>query len=95
MSERGRRYKQNVALACAPIVSDPLACEIALTLDVFPPDNRRRDLDNVLKAIFDALGDAGIYEDDSQIKHLDATMRGKVRGGLIAFRIDEWKGTER
>jgi crossover junction endodeoxyribonuclease RusA len=34
------------------------------------PDNRRRDLDNYLKAPLDALMSAGVYEDDSQIVDL-------------------------
>lgn len=33
----------------------------------YPPDRRRRDLDNLLKATLDSLQHAGVYSDDSQI----------------------------
>jgi crossover junction endodeoxyribonuclease RusA len=37
---------------------------------VCPPDRRGRDIDNVLKALFDAMQKAGVYENDYQIKAL-------------------------
>lgn len=43
---------------------------VAMSLVVKPPDKRRRDLDNVLKAIFDAIEHSNIIADDSQIKKL-------------------------
>jgi len=43
---------------------------LALTVEVRPPDKRRRDLDNVLKAIQDSLEHAGVFPDDSQIDSL-------------------------
>jgi Holliday junction resolvase RusA-like endonuclease len=36
----------------------------------FPPDARRRDIDNYNKALFDALTHAGIWEDDSQVQRM-------------------------
>ena len=41
-----------------------------VTITAYQPDNRRRDLDNLPKAILDALQHAGVYEDDSQIDEL-------------------------
>ena len=60
-------------------------------VSVYPPDRRKRDLDNVLKALFDSLFHAGVYNDDSQIKRIDAEMLDKVKGGktvvtIIAYR---------
>lgn len=44
------------------------SCErLSLTIDAYPPDRRKRDLDNILKSLLDALQHAGIYSDDSQI----------------------------
>ena len=34
------------------------------------PDNRRRDIDNILKAPLDAMTHAGVYGDDSQVERL-------------------------
>lgn len=56
-------------------------------VQVFPPDNRRRDLDNVLKALLDALKHGGAYEDDSQIDWL-LVQRGPVcKGGKTVVQI--------
>ncbi|MFC6277036.1 RusA family crossover junction endodeoxyribonuclease [Psittacicella hinzii] len=65
---------------------------VALTLHVteYCPDRRRRDIDNVIKPIMDILTEAGVYDDDSQIKRLevskinaddqdDKSLRGKVK----------------
>lgn len=43
---------------------------IAVSITAFLPDNRRRDVDNLLKAPLDALAHAHVYEDDSQIADL-------------------------
>ncbi len=42
---------------------------------VYPPDRRARDLDNLGKALLDALTKAGVYGDDSQIDHLTFARR--------------------
>ena len=42
---------------------------VEVSLDVYFPDKRRRDLDNVLKAVMDALNGVA-YQDDSQIVRL-------------------------
>jgi len=44
---------------------------------VRPPDGRRRDLDNVGKALLVALEHAGAYRDDAQIDRL-LLERGEV-----------------
>lgn len=53
---------------------------LRVELSVTPPDNRRRDLDNLLKAVLDGLGFAGVYDDDSQIDEL-LVIRRPVRKG--------------
>ena len=56
----------------------PLRVEI----EAFPPDKRKRDLDNILKSLLDSLTHAGVWEDDSQIEDLriyKATIAGMVK----------------
>ena len=68
LSAEGREYRQGVADAIGRV--RPLVGPVVLRLLVHPPDKRRRDLDNVLKAILDALEHAGAVRDDSQVEML-------------------------
>lgn len=53
--------------------------EVSITL--FPPDKRMRDIDNVIKSTLDALCQSGLFEDDSQVDVL-LILRGEVvKGG--------------
>ena len=70
ISREGRTFRTNV---CALLArgggngprKPPSGGRIALAMDAFPPDRRRRDLDNLQKPVLDALEHAGVYEDDS------------------------------
>ena len=42
--------------------------------DFYPPDRRRRDLDNLQKSLWDAIQYGGGYRDDSQIKDFECHM---------------------
>lgn len=41
---------------------------------VCPPDRRKRDCDNILKILFDAMQKCEVYENDSQIKKVEVIM---------------------
>jgi crossover junction endodeoxyribonuclease RusA len=58
-------------------------------MDAFPPDRRRRDLDNLPKAVLDSLAHAGVYEDDSQIDLLIIRRCDPIKGGKLKIRISE------
>jgi crossover junction endodeoxyribonuclease RusA len=60
---------------------DVLAC---------PPDARRRDLDNLGKAVLDALAHARVYEDDSQIDDF-RIHRGPQKKGEGMVVVEVWK----
>ena len=68
VSRQGREYRQRVAQLVGKVA--PHTVPLAVTIHAYPPDNRRRDLDNVLKAALDALTGAGVWDDDSQIADL-------------------------
>jgi len=60
---------------------------LVVTIDVHPPDRRRRDLDNLFKGILDALEKGGAYHDDSQIEDLRIRRCGRVAGGKAIVRV--------
>ncbi|WP_159137369.1 RusA family crossover junction endodeoxyribonuclease, partial [Citrobacter braakii] len=57
----------------------------------YPPDARRRDIDNYNKALFDALTHAGIWEDDSQIKRMLVEWGPIVPKGKVEITITAYK----
>lgn len=71
ISPEGREFRQNViGLVNSTNNIERFDKDDRLYLEVkfYPPDNRRRDLDNFCgKALQDALQHAGIYPDDSQL----------------------------
>jgi crossover junction endodeoxyribonuclease RusA len=77
ISEAGRAYRIEIVALLFNYPHTPLTGPLKLTIRAHRPDNRRRDIDNILKPLLDALAHAGIYEDDSQIHHLDILLCDK------------------
>nr|WP_278426593.1 RusA family crossover junction endodeoxyribonuclease [Pantoea dispersa] len=86
ISASGRSFRSN---ALADIMEqlrrapEPITVNVAVSVILYPPDKRPRDLDNYLKAAFDSLTHAGVWVDDKQIKRLTVewgplTKRGKT-----------------
>ena len=68
LSRRGRAYREAVGgcvLLQAP--RQRLNGDLSIMIRLQPPDRRRRDIDNTLKAVLDSLLHPGLYDDDSQI----------------------------
>jgi crossover junction endodeoxyribonuclease RusA len=58
------------------------------------PDHRRRDLDNILKALQDSLQDAGVYNDDHQIDDLRITRTSPHKPGWVDVDVTESTTTQ-
>lgn len=87
ISREGRRFRSNVVAILAALQLQPLVGALEVEVDVHPPDNRRRDIDNVQKALLDALQHGGAYADDSQIVRLSICKCSPVEGGKTRVRI--------
>jgi len=91
ISREGRTFRTSVCalLGAGGPRRPPAGGRVALAMEAFPPDRRRRDLDNLLKPTLDALQHAGVYEDDSQIDLLVVRRRRPDRPhGHVAIRVD-------
>jgi len=79
ISREGRAFRRNVRalLGGGGPRKPPAGGRVALAMNAFPPDRRRRDLDNLLKSVLDSLEHAGVYADDSQVDLL-LVRRGEV-----------------
>ena len=89
ISRGGRAFREAVCSILAADRFQPLAGPLVVDVTVFPPDRRRRDIDNVQKALLDALQHGGAYEDDSQIVRLSIEKGDPVEGGKTIVRIQE------
>jgi len=89
ISRDGRAYRQRVTSVLAALRVRPVRGAIRMHIDVYPPDNRRRDLDNLQKSLWDALQKGGAYLDDSQVVKFTVERREVVSGGKVIVRIEE------
>lgn len=86
VSKEGREYRSKIVAALG--IRKPLQGDIAIKIDVYPPDKRRRDLDNVLKSLLDGLAHGGVYEDDSQIGHIDLLRCCVAPPGRVVVAVE-------
>jgi len=89
ISREGRRFRKKVCATLAFIGVKPMIGQLHMEIELYPPDRRRRDIDNSQKALLDALQHGGLYADDSQIVKLNTEKRGVVPGGRTIVRLEE------
>jgi len=82
----GKNYRKKVISLCGN--SNPIEGALKVVIEMYPPDNRRRDIDNILKALLDALEHAKVYENDYQISDLHIRRCDVVKGGEIQISIE-------
>ncbi|WP_337037796.1 MULTISPECIES: RusA family crossover junction endodeoxyribonuclease [Pseudescherichia] len=94
ISAKGRAYQ---SADCAAIVEQlrrlpkPTSTPAAVEIILFPPDARRRDIDNYNKALFDALTHAGVWEDDSQVKRMLVEWGPVTSKGRVEITISKYE----
>ena len=64
ISKAGRLYREAVVARLRGLLPKPLDGPVRLLAEFYPPDFRRRDLDNLLKCVQDALTFARVYHDE-------------------------------
>ena len=68
---------------------------IAIRITACPPDKRRRDLDNLLKSLLDALQHAWIISDDSNVVDLHIVRGAYRQGGSCDVEIRAANGVSK
>ena len=86
ISRGGRAFREHAIAACpdAPNFGD---ARLAVHIVAMMPDRRRRDLDNLLKPLLDALEHAGVYDNDSQIDLLRIDRGEVCKPGRVEVSI--------
>jgi len=60
---------------------------LEVAIDIYPPDDRRRDIDNGIKIILDSLQRGGLIANDYQIARLVVQRMSKIEHGQIILRV--------
>ena len=91
LSEDGRRYRRAVADAVLVArAGRQIRQRLAVTIEARMPDRRKRDLDNLPKAVLDGLTHAGVWLDDGQIDDLRVWRSDRMGGCvLVTIRVIE------
>lgn len=63
--------------------------KLKVTMILRPRDKRKVDIDNRIKAVLDSLENAGVFDDDFQIDHIEMIRGEPIKGGLIRVLIEE------
>lgn len=65
---------------------------LEMQVTLYPKDRRKQDIDNRIKALWDALADAGVFDNDEQIDTL-IVQRGAIKKGggclVVIDKIEE------
>lgn len=88
ISAEGKAFRTKVLQICR--LFDPFAGAVKIKMEVFYPDKRERDPDNLQKALFDALTASGLIKDDNNkiIKDYRVVGMDEIRkGGMVVVKI--------
>ena len=95
ISKEGRKYREIVVARIAAEGIRTLSGPVELYIELYPPDARRRDIDNVQKCLFDSFTAAGIYYDDSQIQKLTIIKREPLPPtGMAYVQVKQYDKTK-
>lgn len=88
LSAEAKAYKVAVvAVVRETVGAIRLQGELSFEAVLHPPDKRVRDLDNINKSLWDALKEAKLFEDDSQIREMHTKFGPPIPGGRAVVRV--------
>lgn len=89
ISAKGRDYRKAVIEQVqAQHGAKKYKGDLCVEIEAYRPDKRRRDLDNLLKAVLDGCAHADVYDDDCQIVDLRIYWADTI-GGMIKVNVRE------
>lgn len=91
LSREAWAYRDRVQAFHTPITFEQRCPQgpLRVAIVLHPPDRRKRDVDNALKAILDALQYIHAISDDSQICDLRVVRAEPVKGGRAEVEISK------
>ncbi len=98
LSDKGKTFREEIILECrnaCNYMPFPKPCTIDADIRVtFKSKGKKRDLDNILKPIFDAM-EGYLFEDDNQIDRISiARVNEKSSVSKLQIMLTERRGHE-
>lgn len=87
LKPKAKAYRKQVTQLIS--INNPSDKRLKAVITMHYSDKRKNDIDNRIKALFDALTHAGVYQDDSQIDVMVVTRGECVKGGAVDVEIWE------
>jgi crossover junction endodeoxyribonuclease RusA len=89
LTNQAKEFKKYVQVAYQQTEHQGFGVEkLRLTVMLYPPDKRVRDIDNIAKPLLDALCQAKIFADDGQIDWLTIIRQDIKKGGECQVCIE-------
>ena len=85
----GKAYKLQIKECIAKnnlVLKANIPLKISITIT--PPDNRKRDIDNLFKILFDSLTDSQFWEDDSYVRELHVDYAPTQKPGSLLMHVE-------
>jgi crossover junction endodeoxyribonuclease RusA len=87
IGKKGVAFRAAVVDAFENSKGSKIEGRLSVHIELYPPDRRKRDIDNVLKALLDACEHAGCYENDSLIDELHIVRKDVIKDGACNIAI--------
>ena len=91
LSKKGKEYQKIVWALCAKQNIKMVRGPVQIVIQAFPPDKRKRDVDNLFKMILDGLQKAYIIEEDSLVYHLAITKNVPMPPGRVEIDLQKYE----
>jgi len=92
--EKGGESRQAVMDEASRYQLPKMDGRLSVAIVAPPPDNRRRDLDNMMKGLLDGLVHAQVIEDDGLIDRLTIERGVVCQGGKVRVYVSEFRSEE-
>ena len=90
LTARAKVFKEMVNTAYVRSGLEPFSdARLKVCIELYPPDRRVRDIDNVVKSTLDALCQCGVFTDDGQIDVLHVTREKIIKWGMAVVTIEK------
>ena len=90
LTNKARQFKGAVAHEVSLTSIRFGSSRLELIIALYAPDKRIRDIDNILKPLLDALVQANLFDDDSQVDMITIVRKEPIKGGKTTVVVKSY-----